>query len=121
MEKYTAILAYLLLIFILYLDFFKEGVSLFLPLMILVALVIVSTVLARNEKFAWKISKSKFAFLSIVEATILMLLTIAFYWMGGRSQHGINPTGYAVWIVYVISLFQAFKEMKKARKSAQMH
>ena len=48
MEKYTAIFAYLLFIFILYLDFFKEGVSLFLPLIILVALVIVSTVLARN-------------------------------------------------------------------------
>ncbi len=119
MEKYTAILAYLLFIFILYLDFFKEGVSLFLPLVILGVIAIVNTLLARNEKFAWKISKSKSAFLSIVATTVLMLLTIAFYWMGGRSQHGINPTSYAVWIVYVISLFQAFKEIKKAKKSAQ--
>lgn len=113
MEKISIILAFLLFNVILYVDFFGGHVSLIFPMAILVALLLLSYAFSRHEKYAWTLSKKNSALLSMAAVTILMLLTVIFYVLGGRSQHGLNPTGIVIWFVYLLSMWQAFKELKK--------
>lgn len=113
MEKISIVLAFLLFNVILYVDFFGSHVSLFFAMAILVVLLLLSYAFSRHEKYAWTLSKKNSALLSMVAITILMLLTVIFYLFGGRSQHGLNPTGIVIWFVYLLSMWQAFKTLKK--------
>ena len=113
MEKISLIASFLVFLAMIYFDFFKEDMNLFIPLIVLIILLILSYIFSKRSDSSWKMSKKTSLLFEIAVPTILVATTIVFYLLGGRSQHGINPTNYIIWILYVLSLISAFRNFKK--------
>ncbi|GEK34246.1 hypothetical protein [Kurthia sibirica] len=116
MEKKLLIISFFIFITTIYLDFFKPNINLTILLFILVITLILSTLFSRNSKYAWKINTKNELILTISTSTILMILIITFYLLGGYSQRGINPTNYIIWILYFFTLLSAYKRFTKKQK-----
>lgn len=113
MEKISLIISFCILLAIIYFDFFKEDMNLFVPITVLIILLILSYIFSKRSNHSWEMNKKTRLIFEISVPTILIGTTVIFYLMGGRSQHGINPTNYIIWIIYVLSLISALRNFKK--------
>lgn len=113
MEKISLIISFCILLAIIYFDFFKEDMNLFVPITVLIILLILSYIFSKRSNHSWEMNKKTRLLFEISVPTILIGTTVIFYLMGGRSQHGINPTNYIIWIIYVLSLISALRNFKK--------
>lgn len=113
MEKISLFLSFWVLLIILYFDFFKEDVNLFIPMSVLIVLLILSYIFSKRSNYSWEMSKKTKLIFEVSVPTILVATSVIFYLLGGRSQHGINPTDYIIWIIYVLSLISALRNFKK--------
>lgn len=113
MEKISLITSFCILLAIIYFDFFKEDMNLFVPITVLIILLILSYIFSKRSNHSWEMNKKTRLIFEISVPTILIGTTVIFYLMGGRSQHGINPTNYIIWIIYVLSLISALRNFKK--------
>ena len=113
MEKISLFLSFIVLLAIIYFDFFKEDVNLFIPMSVLVVLLILSYIFSKRSNYSWEMNKKTKLIFEISVPTMLVATSVIFYLLGGRSQHGINPTDYIIWIIYVLSLISALRNFKK--------
>lgn len=114
MERITFYMFHITLAFIILLDFFVRGSNfIFVSLILLVVILLLNNYCSKNEKSKWKIDKKQEALVEVLNATCMMALIVISYLLGGRSQHGLNPTGYVIWILYLLILGKFFKDYKK--------
>ncbi len=113
MEKISLFLSFIVLLAIIYFDFFKEDVNLFIPMSVLVVLLILSYIFSKRSNYSWEMNKKTKLIFEVSVPTMLVATSVIFYLLGGRSQHGINPTDYIIWIIYVLSLISALRNFKK--------
>lgn len=113
MEKISLFLSFIVLLAIIYFDFFKEDVNLFIPMSVLVVLLILSYIFSKRLNYSWEMNKKTKLIFEVSVPTMLVATSVIFYLLGGRSQHGINPTDYIIWIIYVLSLISALRNFKK--------
>ncbi|GEL04711.1 hypothetical protein RST01_13380 [Rummeliibacillus stabekisii] len=115
LEKITFFIFNIILAFILFFDFFVRGSNFIFAflLILLVVVLILNYYFSKNEKFRWTIGKKQEALVEALIATCMMVLIVIFYLLGGRSQHGVDSTGYVIWILYLLTLGKFFKDYKE--------